>query len=348
MVSMSMVTAGENAWARSTPAGSGVVVHRGARQVRLALPWAHSGLSVPVFAAKALGDWDEQNLDVVVETVHGSIDAVDALIDGRFDFVIAAASAAIHRQAGCGPLVAIAACGDDSRMGICVPADSALRVPADCAGARLGFAPGSAEFQFLPEYARRAGIDLTKVETLELPPDEREAALARKDVGAIAGFAGSMVPVLEALGCPARVFLFRDAGLDLGGHALIVRASTLRNDAALCAAIVAGLLHAIHFVLLHPEESLALQKIPDVPGALTRMRRAVAFSNGALLPVAREHGLGWSDPARYATLAELVSPPVGQRWCAPDEMFTNRFAEPGPLPRAEWLAAAALASASAP
>jgi NitT/TauT family transport system substrate-binding protein len=341
-----MAAAGEDDRARSATAGTGIVVHRAARQVRLALPWANAGLSVPVFAAKAFGDWDENNLDVMIETVQGSIDAVDALIDGRFDFVIAAASAAIHRRASCGPLVAIAACGDDSRMGICVPADSALRVPSDLAGTRLGFAPGSAEFQFLPEYARRAGIDLSQIETMALPPDERENALARQEVGAIAGFAGSMVPMLEALGCPARTFLFRDVGLDLGGHALIARSSTLRDDGAMCQAIVAGLLHAMHFVLLHPEESLALLRLPSLPTALAQMRRAVAFSNHAMLPVAREHGLGWSDPARYATLAQLVSPRPGDPECLPEEMFTNRFAEVGPLPRAEWLAAAALASAS--
>ncbi len=347
-MSLAVPTAMNGADASMSGGVKGGVVRRSTgHPVRLILPWPNSGISVPAFVARSLGDWDEHGLDVGIDVAGGSTDALDKLVDGSADFAIAAVAAAIHRRAACGPLVAIAACGDDSRMAVCALSDGPISRPADLAGRRLGLARGSAEGRFLPVYARLVGLDLARVDIVELAADEREAALARHEVDAIAGFAGSMLPVLTSFQMQARTFLFRDAGLDLGGHALLTRASILSGSPQVCADVASGLLHAIRYALLNPEEALALVRMPTRHGALAaiaQMRFAVALANNALLPAVRDHGLGWSDPSRYDTLAELVSPEHDQPRCLASEMFTNRFAQDTPMPRAEWLAANAKAA----
>jgi hypothetical protein len=56
-------------------------------------------------------------------------------------------------------------------------------------------------------------------------------------------------------------------------------------------------------------------------------------------PEPREHGLGWSDPATYSEMVDLVmqylaSP--GMNKPEPGALFTNRFAGKIKLPAPEW------------
>ena len=62
------------------------------------------------------------------------------------------------------------------------------------------------------------------------------------------------------------------------------------------------------------------------------------WQHGVDRPEARDHGLGWSDPAFFETtelvMQYLVSP--GMKRLAPDSLFTNRFTGKIKLAEPQW------------
>jgi len=321
------------------------------RKVTFTLPWVAEGSNGYVFVAKAKGYWDELGLDVVVSRGYGSVAAAQAVGAGQFQFGVAAASAGIQQAAKGLPVVAIGCAGYDGTMGICVLKDSPIKSPKDLAGKKLASTIGSGEYPFLPLFFQRAGLDIKSVEVEAVDPNVRTRLLVSSQVDAISGFAISIIPPLSTQKIDTRSMLFSQYGMTLYNNTLMTQLSTLRNEPKLCADVTSGLMQAVKFTMLNPDEAvkLFLKQVPETaltPSGPGQTRMGLGIFNVSMLHDPLKHGVGYTAPEDYQTMTDLVMKYIASPGDTPprlSELFSNDLIGKVQLTPDEWSAADAKA-----
>jgi NitT/TauT family transport system substrate-binding protein len=306
-----------------------------------------SGTNVFVFAARNKGFWKQRGIEVEISRGFGSAAAAQAVGTGKFEFGLIGAPSAIEQAALGIPLQSIATIQYDAAMGIVVLADSPIKTPADLMGRRLGATVSSGEFPYLRAFAKRSGFDLAKVQVVQLDSDARMRALAEQQVDAVSGLAPAVVAPLAADGVKTRFLPFADSGLRLYGLSLLTQPKLIDQEPELCQAVADGALEGLAFTLADPDAALAAFYQEVKEGQVRNRPAEVAIAMGMMQltlfdDVAKRHGLGWHDPAKFMAMTELVAKyatPPGTERPDSDALFTNRFAGAVKLSTADWDAA---------
>jgi NitT/TauT family transport system substrate-binding protein len=315
------------------------------RQVKFTLPWLAQGSFAFVYMAQAKDFMKKRGIDMSIARGFGSFAAAQSIVGGQFDCGLCAAPALTLSVAKGLPLIALATTDYDATMGVGVLADSPIKTPQDLAGKKIASVPTSAEFPFLPAYAKKVGLDLSTVESVHVDNKVIEHLLEEKQVDAITNFAASSYAVLASRGKQSRWMLYSSAGITNHGQTITVTKDTFAKDPALCEAMVGGILDGLAFTLSNPDETvdLFLKTLPEMalnPNAKEFARLGlVMWQHSIDKPEAREHGLGWSDPKAYADMVDLVmtylaGPGVNRPEI--DGLFTNQFAGKIKLSETEW------------
>jgi NitT/TauT family transport system substrate-binding protein len=315
------------------------------RQVKFTLPWLAQGSFAFVYMAQAKDFIKKRGIDMSIARGFGSFASAQSITAGQFDCGLCAAPALTLSVAKGLPLVALATTDYDATMGVGVLADSPIQKPADLAGKKIASVPTSAEFPFLPAYAKKVGLDLGTVESVHVDNKVIEHVLEEKQVDAVTNFAASSYATLLSRGVPSRWMLYSSAGIKNHGQTIAVTKDTLAKDPGFCEAMVDGLLDGVAFTLTNPDETveLFLKQLPEM--ALNPAAKELAhlglitWQHSVDKPESREHGLGWSDPQAYTEMTDLVmtylaAPGVSRPEL--DALFTNRFVGKLKLNEAQW------------
>jgi NitT/TauT family transport system substrate-binding protein len=314
------------------------------RDVSFTLPWVPEGPNLITFVAKANGYWSKAGLNVDISKGTGSVAAAQAIGNGRFQFGLAAATAGLQQAALGLPIVQISCCSYDAFMAVVTLSDSGVTVPKDLEGKKLAATTTSGEFPFLPAFAANAGIDLNKVEILQVDPNVRAHLLIEKQVAAMSAFAPSVVPGFIANGFSPKIILFSKFNLPLFGNALFTQQALLEKEPDFCRAIAEGLNEATKFVLLHPQESLdiffkANPEIGLAKGAREQTKLALDFFRYSVVrDAAKQNGIGYAPPGDYKTMTDLVMKYVAPGGKRPEleKVVSNKFAGGVKLTDGEW------------
>jgi ABC-type nitrate/sulfonate/bicarbonate transport system substrate-binding protein len=315
------------------------------RPVKFTLPWLAQGSFAFVYMAKAKGFMQKRGFDISIARGFGSFASAQSIAGGQFDCGLCAAPALTLSVAKGLPLVALATTDYDATMGVGVLADSPITKPQELAGKKIASVPTSAEFPFLPAYAKKIGLDLGTVESVHVDNKVIEHVLEEHQVDAITNFAASSYSILIARNKPTRWFLYSSAGIKNHGQTIAVTKDTLAKDPAFCEAMVEGLLEAVAFTLTNPDETvdLFLKELPEMalnPGAKEMIRVGLlTWQHSVEHPESREHGLGWCDPEAFAEMTDLVmtylaAPGVNRPDV--DTLFTNQFTGKIKLSETQW------------
>ena len=327
---------------------AGPALAQGAAKVSFTTSWIPEGPNLFAYVARDKGFWRKNGLDVSVARGSGSGSAAQAVAAGTFDFGMAATPTVIIQAARNLPIACIGQVNYDALMGVAVLAGSPIRTPKDLEGRKLGASVSSGEYPFLPLYAEKTGFDMRKVDLVQIDGKVRERSLVERQVDAVSSFATSTLPSLAPLGSDLRFMLFRDAGLIFYGQSLTTQPARIARDPDLCAAFVAGAMEAIKFTMTNFDEAVDIFLRANSEVAISSTGKAYAqiglgltnLTN--LVPEVREHGFGYADPAKVATMTDVVfSYAVGDKGAKPDPtvLFTNRFAGTVTLSPAELAAA---------
>jgi NitT/TauT family transport system substrate-binding protein len=315
------------------------------RQVKFTLPWLAQGSFAFVYMANAKGYMQKRGIDMSIARGFGSFASAQAITTGQFDCGLCAAPALTLSVAKGLPLIALATTDYDATMGVGVLADSPITKPQELAGKKIASVPTSAEFPFLPAYAKKVGLDLSTVESVHVDNKVIEHVLEEHQVDAITNFAASSYSTLMSRGKPSRWFLYSSAGIVNHGQTIAVTKETLAKDPAFCEAMVDGLLEGIAFTLTNPEETvdLFLKGLPEMalnPNAEELAHLGlVLWQHSVDKPEAREHGLGWSDPKAYVEMTDLVMTYLGGPGVTrpeQDALFTDKFTGEIKLDDRQW------------
>ncbi|MBV9551819.1 MAG: ABC transporter substrate-binding protein [Alphaproteobacteria bacterium] len=315
------------------------------RQVKFTLPWLAQGAYAFVYMANAKGFLQKRGIEMSIARGFGSFAAAQSIVGGQFDIGLCAAPALTLSIAKGLPLVALATTDYDATMGIGVLADSPIQKPQDLAGKKIASVPTSAEFPFLPAFAKKAGLDLGTVESVHVDNKVIEHLLEEKQVDAITNFASSSYPIFMSRSIQTRWLLYSTAGITNHGQTLTVTKDMLAKDPGFCEAMADAILAGLAFAMTDPDETvdLFLKALPEMalnPNAKEFARLGVLmWQHSVDKPQAREHGLGWSDPQAYGEMVELVmtylaAPGVNRPEI--EALFTNRFAGNIKFSDAQW------------
>ena len=305
------------------------------KKVTFTTSWIPEGPNLFAYVARDKGFWKKQGLDVTVARGAGSGVAAQAVGAGTFMFGMGATPTMMIQASKGLPITCIGQLNYDSLMGVGVLSGSSIRSPKDLEGKKLGASVGSGEYPFLPLYAKKAGFDLSKVELVQLDSKVRDRSLIEKLVDAVAAFGSSTIPSLASNGVDVRFMLFKTVGLEFYGQSLITQVSRIKSDPELCQAFVTGAMQAIQFIMTEPQEALEIFLKANDEVSMTRSgkdyaRIGLGLTNLTnLVPEVMQNGLGWADPAKMKSQADLVleyAAGQGARLPEMSELFTNQFA----------------------
>lgn len=315
------------------------------RKITLTNPWLPDGSCMFTFVAKAKGYYQKRGLDVEITRGYGSVAAAQAVGSGKFEYGVAALPAGLQQATKGLPLVNMGAVHYDSSMGVITLADSPVKSLKDLEGRKLGSTVTSGEYPFLAPFLKNAGVDMAKVQRVQLDAQVRDRALLTKEVDAITGFAGSILPGFAAQNVETRFFPYSAHGVKLYGMAVITQLDRLQKEPAIAQAITEATLEGMALTLKSPEEALDAFLAENKEIAMTaqgrdRMRIGMAvFALGMFGKEGRANGIGWFDPAAVKSQLDLVMNFLAakeDKAPALDAVYTNRFAGTVKLSEAEY------------
>lgn len=309
-------------------------IAQGPTKVTFTTSWVPEGPNLFAYIARDKGFWKAHGLDVSVARGSGSGAAAQAVGGGAFMFGMGATPTIMIQAAKGLPITCIGQVNYDALMGVGVLADSPIKSPKQLEGMKIGASVTSGEYPFLPLYAQKAGFDLSKVQIVQLDSKVRDRSLIEKLVDGVAAFGSSTIPSLASNGTAVRFMLFKSAGIEFYGQSLTTQPARVKSDPAVCEAFVAGAMDAIKFAMTNPDEALAIflkanDEVSMTSSGKEYARIGLGLTNLTnLVPEVTQNGLGWADPAKMKTQADLILQyAAGQGAKMPDlgELFTNRF-----------------------
>ncbi|HTQ33420.1 MAG TPA: ABC transporter substrate-binding protein [Stellaceae bacterium] len=315
------------------------------RQVKFTLPWLAQGSFAFVYMANAKGYMKKRGIDMSIARGFGSFASAQSISSGQFDCGLCAAPALTLSVAKGLPLVALATTDYDATMGVGVLADSPITKPQELAGKKIASVPTSAEFPFLPAYAKKVGLDLGTIESVHVDNKVIEHVLEEHQVDAITNFAASSYAVMMSRGKPSRWFLYSSAGITNHGQTIAVTKETYAKDPAFCEAMTEGILEGLAFCLTNPDETvdLFLKGLPEMalnPNAKSFAQLGLTlWQHSVDKPEARKNGIGWSNPKAFADMVDLVMTYLaapGVKRPEVDALFTNKYVGNIKLTAAQW------------
>ncbi len=335
----------------ATPALLRLTNAQGLQRLRFTLPWLPEGSYAYAYVAKAGGHWRQRGYDVELSRGYGALAAAQAIAQGQFDLGMGSAPGLVMLSNKNVDLRSIAILDYEPTMGVCVLASSPIKSPKDLEGKRVGQTLTSTDAPFFAPFCERNGVDISKVQLLNMDARVRNQALVEGRVDAITGLASSVLGAIGASGKEVRFMLYSEYGLILYGNVVMaVTPKLLEQNPEMCRAVTEGLLAGLKYSLTHPAESqeMFLNAVPELKMTSTAqefarlgmgVQRFSVLAGGADV---KTQGLGWANHGKLDAMTDFVlryQAEAGSKKPNLETIFTNRFIGSIKLSASEWATA---------
>ena len=322
-------------------AGAAIIAAPAVRaQARVALKMSlnagRDGSNAPLFLAEQKGYFREAGIDITLDPSRGAVDNFQRVGSDTYDVGYADLTVLIQfvsREPAQAPL-AVATIYTRSPIAIISLARANISRPQDLAGRRVGAPVTDAGFALFPAYASVTGVRQQDIQFQNVEFALREALLMRGEVDAITGFDSTSAFNLRRAGArmeDIRFLYFADAGLSFYSNSIIVSKKLLREREALVPGLVRAILRGFKDAIANPAEATdALMRVEGLADRAIELERLQwVVRNQIVTDHARQHGLGYADPAVHERAIALVSDAMAlPRRPTVAEMTTDRFLPP--------------------
>ena len=133
------------------------------------------------FSTVKKGFFEKHGIQVDSKLFDDGVTALDSLLTGNADISAASEMAGVVRRARGGKLYVVAT-GAQSTNQIGMVVKENFKQPKDLEGKKVGVVIGSGSHYFFDRYAKKYGVDQSKLTVVKVQPPEMVAALLRNDI----------------------------------------------------------------------------------------------------------------------------------------------------------------------
>ena len=273
--------------------------------IKVTLPWVFQGPDSFMLVAVDKGYYKEEGLDVTVDAGRGSVDALNKVASGAYEFGFADMGNLVQfaSESPDKAPVAVMIVYDEGPFSIFTLKKNGIEKPEDMVGHSLGSPVFDASFKLFPAFAQATGIDESKVERINMDGKLRETMLLRGEVDMISGhYYSSYIDLLQRGAKPEDLtsFLYSDFGVDFYGNAVLVQREIAQNNPELVKKFLRATAKAVKEVLAAPEIGVAAAKDRDglLNADMELARLKLAAATLIYTDWTRANGFGDADPAR--------------------------------------------------
>jgi NitT/TauT family transport system substrate-binding protein len=298
--------------------------------VSMNLSWvATTANQLPMFLAKTRGYYAAEGLDLTLVPGRGSALTAQTVGAGRYEIGQADLPTMALVKAKGASLKAFMVQFPRTSFGCIGGKDAGIQHWQDLYGKNVGVTQGAPETYLLPATFKKLGLDLSKVQRVNVPPANKSTSYLSKLVDALCSDVASELPLLASQR-PANLLYFGET-LDVPYHGLFAREDLIRSKPEIIRSVAAATVKATK-ELRDPkaleEAAIALAAV-NPPGALNPANMVAAwklYDPFQTSPLTQGHPIGWMSRTSWQRTLELLRDYAEfQGTMNPDDYFTNEF-----------------------
>jgi NitT/TauT family transport system substrate-binding protein len=300
--------------------------------MKFVMDWAFEGAQAIWTAADASGCYTKAGLDLKIDRGFGSGDAISKVASGAYDVGVAdfASLVAFNAAHPDNKLEAIFIVSDRTPTSVTVLKSSGITKPKDLEGKRIADNEGEASRVLFPAFAKKNGIDISKITWVTVAPNLRQAALAQGQADAVAGHLFTVQMGLESLGVDhSKTFsmAYADYGLNIPGSSIVVRPQWAEAHRDALKSFVACAPVGIKSSIDDPKAAVeTLHKFNSLSDPKTDSESLAFSTNFAILtPYVKKNGLSQVDNVRLDDALGVIAQSLGVPKPAVSEIWNGSF-----------------------
>lgn len=276
--------------------------------VTVRLAFTYNGHRSPYLLGKDRGFYAEEGLDVSVLEGKGVTSSMQLVAAKQDTFAIVDPPSLMLGAAQGMPLRQVLQIYQVSPNALVSWKDSGITKPADLAGKTVASLQGDTTTTMLYALLAKNGVERGAVSVVASDGGTRNQTFLAKRAQAITGFSNDSYLGLKATtGDGVNVFAYSDFGIDTMGDGVAANVDTIATKPDLVRGFVRATLRSYDYALKHPDEAIAsLLKVSPKADPAVETEKLKATARLLNSPATREHGVGWSDKARWDEAQTLM------------------------------------------
>ena len=316
-------------------ASSAAAMAQGPTRLRFTLDWRFEGQLAMFMMAKNKGYYQQEGLDVQVDSGAGSAAAITRIASGSHDVGTGDLTALIEylsNNPGPTRLQAVYLIYGETPFMVHALKKSGIAKPQDLAGKSIGAPVFDAARKSFPIFAKQVGIDPKSVTWQNVDAALRETMIARGDLTAATGFEVNRLNLIARGVKEEDIVMFRyvDYGVKLYGNAILASKKLIDENPKALAAFVRASNRAMIDTIADPAEAVKYVKqfdpLVDEARELQKLRLTLRAID---TDTARSSGLGAINKLALENQVEEVTTAFGLKARPnPDLIFNSEFLPP--------------------
>ena len=287
-----------------------------------------------VHVASRLGYYRQEGIEVEIVPGAGTVDTMRQLASGRRDIGFGDVNAVVLTRANEGIRVkAVYLVSQNILSTYIALRESGISTPKDLEGKTIADAPGSTTTVLFPLYARRAGIDASKVRFVPAAPPTLPSLLASKRTDLVAQFILGL-PLMQAAegGRPVVSFPYYRYFPGFVGTAILVSDEWIQRNPGLLRRFLRATDRGLRYALSNPGRAGAiLHEMEPLANPVIAARELRLLKPHARTPFTIRNGLGAFERRRInSTISIMTNFFRPRNRITASEVYTDRFVPPPP------------------
>jgi NitT/TauT family transport system substrate-binding protein len=283
------------------------------------------------------GFFEEQGLEVAIESSKGSADVIQNVASGGAEFGFADASAVVLGRNRDLPVTLVAMVHYNTLMSIITRASSAINRPADLVGKKIASTSGDAVRMVMPAFARINGFDADKVNFLTVSQSAKASMLLAGQVDGVCDYLSALPVYRDAakgVNLDLQTIEYANYGLDIYSNGIIVHDDTLRSKPDLVKSFVRAIAQGLEFAATRRDETVKIFREfqPQYNEATTREGLEIAVDH-LLVPEVFSGGIGSMSAVKMDRTIKTTVEAYGLTKEPPSSAVYTNAMLPGIFPR---------------
>jgi len=284
---------------------------RKADSVNYSTSFGNFGRDAYVYVAIERGYFRDVGLEVKVTAGTGSVDNIKLVAAGRLDYSPVDIGALVVTKANEGlPVKVVSVVHQNPMSAIFTLEERGITTPKQLEGRTLADSPASTVRILFPLYAKKAGIDASKVTWRDAAPPALPALLASRQVDGIGQFSAGLPLVSRAAGGKKiRSFKYSKVLPGLLGIGIIASEDKIRSNPGQVRAFTRALNKGLVWSIQNPGAAGAIlakyQQLAD-PVVAAQELRIMKFFVENRQTRNRGYGVGYIDTGKFASTISVI------------------------------------------